>query len=265
MKHLPITLVILAAFYINNAFSSEFDCGVIDPSDGLTWDYFDPANHRPTNTYKQGHVKLVENTHLAPEMNSLETGHTGSGISGFLLDLDYTLQRIPNNPKALDMASRFQIRHGGQIPQMRKWAGRWTRSAECYFDRALRLTPNQPVVLMLYGMHLHRSGKFTEALTQYKLSEFYGVDSIELNYNMGLLYFDMKDYDLSADYAKKAYDAGYPLPGLRDKLKSLDMWQDDINTNQTTERIDNKVTNDIHQCFSFWARKQSNTRHCQRK
>jgi len=214
----------------NISFASKFDCGVVDPSDGLTWDYFDPKNHIGTPGVPQGHVKLVTNVHLVPKMASLETGNTGSGIEGFLWDVDYTLRRIPNHPKALDMISRYALRHDEIIKQIRPWAGTWKRTVECYFDRALRLTPNQPVVEMLYGMHLHRTGKFDEALKHYKISETIQPDSAELKYNMGLLYFELKDYVLSAEYAKKAYAGGYPLPGLRDKLIKAGKWPEKDNS-----------------------------------
>jgi len=44
---------------------------------------------------------------------------------------------------------------------------------------------------------------------------------LEPNCNMGLLYFDLKNYKLAQDYAQKACQLGYPLPGLRNKLKGM--------------------------------------------
>lgn len=168
-------------------------------------------------------------------MDSLETGNKGSGgIPGFLIDLDYTFRKIPNHPKALDMISRFQIRHGGKVPQLSHW-GDWKRSAECYFDRALRFTPDNPVVHMLFGIHLHRTGKLEQAEKEYKISESLQPDSIELQYNMGLLYFGLEKYELSAKYAKNAYNGGYPLPGLRDKLINVGKWEQPEATNNNTE------------------------------
>lgn len=42
--------------------------------------------------------------------------------------------------------------------------------------------------------------------------------SAEINYFLGLVLFDLKDYATAREYARKAYSLGYPLPGLRDKL-----------------------------------------------
>jgi hypothetical protein len=38
------------------------------------------------------------------------------------------------------------------------------------------------------------------------------------------MYFDMKDYGKAVEYAKKAYDLGFPLAGLRNKLKQAGKW-----------------------------------------
>jgi tetratricopeptide (TPR) repeat protein len=48
--------------------------------------------------------------------------------------------------------------------------------------------------------------------------------SPEINYNLGLLLVDMKDYDGAVERAKRAYELGYPLPGLKKKLVRLDKW-----------------------------------------
>jgi tetratricopeptide (TPR) repeat protein len=45
-----------------------------------------------------------------------------------------------------------------------------------------------------------------------------GGGSAEINYFLGLVLVDLKDYAAAREYARKAYTLGYPLPGLRDKL-----------------------------------------------
>ena len=223
------------ASYPTIAHTSDFNCGRVDPTAPMTWDYFDPKNHMSTGGVPQGNVKLVENVHLTKKMQSLETGNTGGGISGFLQDVDYTFRRIPNHPKALDMISRFQIRHGGKIPRMGNWVGSWTRSAECYFERAIQFTPREPVLHMLYGIHLHRSGRLTDAEKQYLTSADLSPDSIELHYSIGLLYFELGKFDLAVQHAKKAYEGGYPLPALREKLKKVGKWPAPIDSHNENQ------------------------------
>lgn len=48
--------------------------------------------------------------------------------------------------------------------------------------------------------------------------------SPEINYNLGLLLVEMKDYDGAVERAKRAYQLGYPLPGLKNKLVRLAKW-----------------------------------------
>jgi len=45
---------------------------------------------------------------------------------------------------------------------------------------------------------------------------------------MGLIYFDLKDYDKALSFAHRAYGSGFPLPGLRDKLKKVGKWQEAV-------------------------------------
>ncbi len=228
-----IQLLSAFIFFIFSSVPSLADeaiCGTPYDQQGVgPWDYFDPKSHVPPNSISESYVGIVERVHLTPEMMNLETGSTGNGMLGLIGDLDYTLRKIPNHPKALDMASRLEIREGS-YPQ-KKWSGHWRRNVDCYFDRAFRFTPGIPIIHMLYGIHLHRSNKLGLAELEYKKSESLQTkESSELYYNMGLLYFDMNNYDISAKYARKAYDRGYPLPGLRDKLKNIGKWQNSSKT-----------------------------------
>ena len=43
--------------------------------------------------------------------------------------------------------------------------------------------------------------------------------SSELNYLLGLFYVDLNELDLAVEHAERAYELGYPLPGLATKLK----------------------------------------------
>jgi tetratricopeptide (TPR) repeat protein len=44
--------------------------------------------------------------------------------------------------------------------------------------------------------------------------------SADLHYFLGLVLLDMKEFDAARQHARSAYDLGYPLPGLRDRLAS---------------------------------------------
>ena len=133
-------------------------------------------------------------------------------------DLAYTLDAIPNNPKALDLASRFSIKYASS-PDFAKRQKPLVRSVDCYFDRAKRLTPKNPNVWSQYGVHLHRVGQYELALNNYKKAIELSPNSSEIHYFMGLTYLKMDNMSEATISARKAYELGYPLEGLKNKLK----------------------------------------------
>jgi tetratricopeptide (TPR) repeat protein len=82
---------------------------------------------------------------------------------------------------------------------------------------------------MVYGIFLIKKGDRKGAESELQLAreglEKLGGDP-NLNYNLGLAYFDLGDYDKALEQAKTAYSLGFPLPGLRDKLKRANKWQE---------------------------------------
>jgi tetratricopeptide (TPR) repeat protein len=102
--------------------------------------------------------------------------------------------------------------------------GRFPQTAECYFDRAIRWRPNDPNVYLVQGIYLQLKGDLDAALKAYKKSESLQPNSADLQYNLGLLYFERKQYNLAKVHAKRAYQLGYPLPGLRHKLTVVGHW-----------------------------------------
>src|SRR5690606_27542173 len=51
--------------------------------------------------------------------------------------------------------------------------------------------------------------------------EAVGGRSAEINYNLGLICVELGDIEAAVEYAEAAYALGYPLEGLRTKLKNL--------------------------------------------
>jgi tetratricopeptide (TPR) repeat protein len=48
--------------------------------------------------------------------------------------------------------------------------------------------------------------------------------SAEIHYNLGLILVETKDYDAALEQAHLAYEMGFPLPGLKNKLVALKKW-----------------------------------------
>lgn len=51
-----------------------------------------------------------------------------------------------------------------------------------------------------------------------------GGKSAEIKYNLGLLQLEAGKVDAAVESARRAYELGYPLPGLRNKLQKLGHW-----------------------------------------
>ena len=47
-----------------------------------------------------------------------------------------------------------------------------------------------------------------------------------IQYNLGLMYVKKKEYEKASAHAQKAYALGFPLPGLKNKLKAAGKWKE---------------------------------------
>jgi len=155
-------------------------------------------------------LKMVEDYHFTPQVEQLVSGSTGS----ILGDLSYVLRRYPNHHRALYAL----IRHHRASPE------KFQFPPECHLRRAAALYPRDSSVRILYGIYLHQDDRFQEALEQYQVGLDLFERSAELHYNLGLLYVDLENYPKAREHARRAYDLGYQLPGLRRKLEAVDYW-----------------------------------------
>jgi tetratricopeptide (TPR) repeat protein len=159
---------------------------------------------------------LVESAHFTAEVENGVKGTSGA-IGG---DLDYTLRAIPNHHRALAAMARVGVRTKSlQIPGAKY-------PVECYFERAMRFQPNDGGVRAEMGNYLYALGKTDKAFSMFKDAAELSPENATVNYNLGLAYFQKKDYDNSLLYAKKAYALGFPLPGLKNKLAAAGKWND---------------------------------------
>jgi tetratricopeptide (TPR) repeat protein len=174
---------------------------------------FGPWDYR---TATAANIRVVEIHHFTPEIASLRQVTT-TPLGG---DLSYTLRVFPNHPQALLSLARLALRDKStSIPYM-------PYPVECWFDRAARFAPNDPVPPMIAGTYLARLGRTAEALAELDRSASLGDDDANLNYNLGLGYLEAKKYDKAMAHARKAYAAGFPLPGLRDRLTKAGAWKE---------------------------------------
>ena len=172
---------------------------------------FGPLDYRTVD----GQSKyLVESAHFPPQVETLRAGMTGA----IGADIDYTLRAIPNHPRALMAMVRLGDRHKSTQPPGARYP------VECYFDRAVRFTPDDPMVRVLYGDYLAKRDRPNEAREHLAIAEANGSDNAQIVYNLGLAYFELKDYEKAASFAKKANEMGVEFPGLQQRLQRAGKW-----------------------------------------
>lgn len=205
MKALYLS-VLATTLFLSGSVAAFEECGDLKTGGYGPFDYWTD----------QGKLKIVEDFHFTPEVESLRKGKSGY-IGG---DLDYTLRAFPNHPRAL-MA---MIKLGEKEKTNRPIGAGF--SVFCYLDRAIRFRPEDATVRMIAATYLAKRGKHEEALKHLETAQQHGGENANLHYNIGLTYFELKRYDAALTHAHKAYRLGFQLPGLRNKLQRVGKWQE---------------------------------------
>lgn len=169
---------------------------------GQPLDYRDPA--------LSDTLALVERFHFTMEVETLQKG-VNEPLPG---DIHFTLMRFVNHYRALNAMATWQLKNGFR-------EGTEVFVADCYFERAVAFTPDDAVIYLIWGNYLAKKKQYEDALATYQEAERLDADNPEVHYNLGLLYIEMKDLEQAKVHADKAYELGYPLLGLRNKLKRL--------------------------------------------
>jgi len=183
-------------------------CGNLDNAYG-PYDYRKSAGELAFN------LKLVESAHFTADVENGVKGKS-STLAG---DLDYTLRAFPNHPAALNTVIRVAARDRKSV-----YLPQGYRPVECYFDRAVRFAPDDAVTHTLYGSFLLSMGREAEALPKYQTAVQLDPDNPSTNYNLGLVYYKIKDMVNANKYAQIAYALEFPLPGLKNLLVQAGKW-----------------------------------------
>ncbi len=85
--------------------------------------------------------------------------------------------------------------------------------------------PDQADMVATLALYLYREKSYAEA-RDVLLSGLKHVEtpSAEMHYFLGLTYVKLKNWDAAREQARKAYALGYPLPGLKNKLRAAGQW-----------------------------------------
>lgn len=160
--------------------------------------------------------KLVESFHFSGDVESLRAGLTGP-IGG---DIDYTLRAFPNHPRALNAMVRLGARERALTPR----GARYT--VECYIERARAFTPDDLAVRQIRGVYLSSIRRYDDAIAELQAVLEIQPENANAQYNLGLAYLEKKDYDKALVHAKRASALGFPLEGLKRRLKAAGKWVD---------------------------------------
>lgn len=209
LQALAFTLVCTATLGLgpsaNAAFGPE-TCGSLQNAYG-------PVDFR---TAEKAKITIVTDHHFTSNVEFLIKGNA-SYLGG---DLDYTLRAIPNHPRALVSMMRFGERlQADQVPHAKY-------PVECYFERAVRFRPEDTTVRMLFATFLNKKQRKDEALFHLRAAQKAASDNPFTHYNLGLVFFEMGEFELSADAARSAQSMGFPRTDLIDRLKGAGKWVD---------------------------------------
>lgn len=217
LGRLMIAAVVVGALGASDVYADQ-RCARIDQGDTRPEDY-----RTATEEYKH----VVESFHFTAEIQrEAMRGDSQRPIRGTWSDLDYTLRRFPNHPRALYMMGIFELR----LRKFNEEAWRkLTMEPEflpsiCYFERAARFAPDDAGVPNALGILLHRAGKPEEALKSFQKAVELAPEAPEAHYNLGLSQFALGRYQQAAISARRAYELGYQKQDLKIKLKRKGHW-----------------------------------------
>lgn len=190
------------------ALGGEIECG--NPFKN----HFGPFDY---TTASPADIQIVEKHHFTQKVESLKGGNTSITPGG---DLNYTLNVFPNHHRALMAMIKLTRKEKTNRPRDMRY------SIECRFERAERFAPNDAMVKSLHGIYLMQVGRNTDATAKLEEALSHAGDNANIHYNLGLAYFELKDYDKALASAHKAYQLGFQFPGLRSKLEKVGKWKD---------------------------------------
>lgn len=176
---------------------------------------YGPFDYRTATPYQRN---LVESNHFTPEVERLISKKTGE----FGHDIGYTLRAFPNHPRALVAMQQLGEKEKTDQPRGAPY------SVECFFERAMRFQPRDPLIRLLYANYLIARGRMVEAEKHMAyVAEISAADEDAFSlYNLGMLYFDIKKYDLARKYAQQAAALGLPRDGLKRRLQDVNQWEE---------------------------------------
>jgi len=166
----------------------------------------------------QTKIRNIEFIHFNSDVENLVKGQTMAAVGG---DIEFLLRYVPNHHRALYSLVKLGLRDKTEMPFQTK-----PYTIICWLNRASVYSPDDGKVYLITGIYLARLGRNDAALKALLDADRLIPEDSNVQYNLGLVYFDLKDYDQALNRAKRAYQLGFPLPGLRNKLQQAGHWRE---------------------------------------
>lgn len=167
--------------------------------------------------YDKNKLGIVEEFHFQPIVEALIRGRQGGPPGG---SLNYTLHAFPNHHRALLALVRYGERTKSLQPEGLKYP------IECFFERALRFQEDDNIVRMIYAGFLGKQGRTPDAIKQLDFVLAGSETNALTHYNVGLVYFDIKEYEKALAQAHKALSLGLKQTALQDQLAHIGKWSE---------------------------------------
>jgi tetratricopeptide (TPR) repeat protein len=197
-------------------------------SGGCPLDFSNAHDYRPEKYVIEGTyrthgalLKLVEDAHFTPTVEILQRGHS-SVMPG--PDISFTLRVYPNHHRALIAMLALGEKEKTSQPNGA------TYSIECWLSRALRFSPDDHIVRMIYSQFLIKEERGKEAEQQLVYVANHADENAFTHNNIGLLYLKLKNFEQALFHAHKAQELGLSTPILMAQLKKSGQWVDPVPT-----------------------------------
>ena len=197
---------ILAATGAAIAQQAPSSCGSLASS-------FGPYDYRTADAPTK---HIVESNHFNSGVEALIGGMTGA-LGG---DIAYTLRVFPNHHRALISMMNLGLKL--KVP-MAPGAG---YSVECFFTRAMRFKPDDAIVRMIYAKYLSSTGRRPEAIKELEIASGLEKENGFTQYNVGLFYLEMNEFDRALARAHAALSLGFDRPALKERLIAANRWRE---------------------------------------
>lgn len=176
--------------------------------------HFGPWDYRSA---RKADREIVERRHFTMGIQTM-TKPENTMMHDMAQDVAYTLNVFPNHHQALLVMEKLAQRHRQDPPP---GSG---HSIDCWYERAVRFTPNDAVVRLMFARHLARTQRQEAALAQIAVATELAQDNPITHYSIGLIHFELGRHEQALRQAHIAEKLGWPIDGLKQQLMAAGRW-----------------------------------------